>query len=74
MTQYERSRKTASAPCAQKAACGAEDLQRVGTVAEVVGVDLGVADVFDGVEGGEFGGDLGGSEEELEGLAGLLDS
>src|SRR5216683_5411061 len=77
MTQYDSTRRSAqgcSAPCAEEAACCAEDLQRIRAVAEVAGVDLGVADVFNGVEGGEFGGDLGGSEEELEGLAGLLDS
>ncbi len=77
MTQYDSTQRSAQdclAPCAEEAARCAENLQRIRAVAEVAGVDLGVAHVFDGVEGDEFGGDLGGSEEELEGLAGLLDS
>ena len=43
-------------------------------VGEVAGVDLAGVEVFEGVEAGEFGGDLGGGEEELEGLSGELDA
>ena len=46
----------------------------VGAVGEVAAVELGGAEVFEAVEEGELGGGLARGEEELEGLAGLLNA
>ena len=61
-------------PGAEEAAGGASGLEVAVWVGEVAGVDLGGAEVFEGVEAGEVSGDLGGGEEELEGLSGELDA
>ena len=61
-------------PGADEAAGAADDTEVVGAVGEVALVDFGGAEVFEVVEGGEFGGDLRGGEEELEGFAGEVDA
>ena len=61
-------------PGADEAGGGAHHVELVVAVGEVAAVELGGAEVFEVIEGGELGGCFAGGEEELEGLAGLLDA
>jgi hypothetical protein len=53
-------------PCAENAACRAEQSKLVSAVVKVKSVDLRGTEIFEVVEVGEFGGNFTGSEEKLE--------